>query len=350
MPSICPHCSRVNFDQASSCIHCGTKLPMRSKMTGSFAKLPALKRNHSPAPNTADQLRSKDALLHETTSPVSQSSGSHPTLPTTPQPGAPTEQPANRELLSEKGKPTTARSTTSSPGIVVSHHSWLVNKSPLDTVPIKQEIVRAVITEKVYQQQLEETRVSLEEYHQKDGREERTLITIRRKATSGSIYVTTVGNNLYISRTISICMPFNPLRVILLIVLTALVLLAPLYGYIVLQQALTTSFTQQNFEQFYQSLIFSWDLCFILSILYVPLLLLFIAALGIICSHWIREKDPFRLLRSSTLHPFQYDDIAILEHIIDTLLHESLDYLGLPAVTITPARRIYQPGQRFPLF
>ena len=55
------------------------------------------------------------------------------------------------------------------------------------------------------------------------------------------------------------------------------------------------------------------------------------------------EKDFWHYLRHKDLNDFQLDDIALMEHVTDDVVHDTAQELGMDASKITPPTEGYRP-------
>ncbi|MBA2396906.1 MAG: zinc ribbon domain-containing protein [Ktedonobacteraceae bacterium] len=224
-----------------------------------------------------------------------------------PPPSQPYFQPA-RQHSAGQGLPVVQRAFAGK-GTPLMHTSWL-----LDGKQVSPADLRSAIVEKVQQRYPNELKVSQEHLSERDAvLEERDYVRIERAPANIFIYVTSFGEDLYISRTTTVQPTLSPVRIAVLGILFLLMLI----GFI-LSAASGSA----------------------IASLFSAILLIFFVAIGL---HslvlWFTEKDYLAYLRPNILNDFRIDDGAILEHIADRGMREAAKELDLDeGVLAVPAR------------
>lgn len=162
--------------------------------------------------------------------------------------------------------------------------------------------------------------------------EERDYLLAQRGIATVFIYTAPAGNDLYISRATTVLPPVNNARVIIAAGLFLLMLLGFLY-----HPATSSGFSLDIVAAVTSAF---------LSLLSFLILLIFLVILVRSFIYWILEKDFLVYLRSRDLNDFHIDDVMLLEHVTDDVIHSAVEQLGLDASKIAPPPMGYQPKQR----
>ena len=153
-----------------------------------------------------------------------------------------------------------------------------------------------------------------------------------RNTFSPLLYVAPVGQDLYISRAITVLPSFDMVRIVLLILLVADLFIGPA----LIQGMLATS--GGSIASLGLGLIF----IALIGILFPVSLIVLPVFLYISIRSWLVEKDFWQYLRRSSLNDFELDDIMVLEHITDETVHTAAEQLKLDATKISPPPNGYQ--------
>jgi hypothetical protein len=201
-------------------------------------------------------------------------------------------------------------------GTPVTHASWLI-----DGKQIAPTDLRAVLVEKVHQRYPNEVKASSERLQERDAvLEERVYVKIERAPASVFVYFTRFGPDLYIARTTTVRPILSPVRIAVLGLLFLLMLIGYILAAVVHPSALDIG-----------SLLGAFQFKFIVSLL-STLLLIFFIALGLrSLVLGLTEKDYLGVLRPGRLNDFRLDDGAMLEHVADRCIRETVEELGLDA-------------------
>ncbi|GHO43277.1 hypothetical protein [Ktedonospora formicarum] len=304
MLSTCPYCSLANFEQTTTCTHCGAQLQnaSQSKVTGSFTKIArytAIPQTPIPSMLSAPGEESPLSL------PISESLPAIPTSITQSEPDQ-TQEAHSQDLHSY--------------GTTVAHRSWFLHGHRTQA-----PTVYAVLEEETRHRKLEEVEVT---------RAQEQYVLLHRKAATVFLSATSIGNHLYMSRTTTVRLPMSMLRGLVFTLLT-LFLGAALLSFPTLlaqlQHAPLFAFTSSSSQGNNASS--DWYVTGLVSliglILFFPALFLFLAILYRSVYAWIHRGDPLHLLRTRHLQPFQCDEIALLEHLADDILRSTARHLGL---------------------
>ncbi len=303
MSITCPQCSFVNPDQSMFCVRCGTRLQSSSQPT-SNSSLPTYAAPVSAPP----------------TPPLYQSYQSSPASYGTQT--FPAQMGAGQGMAS-------IRRAFAGHGTLIMHHSWLLNGDQAQAMPIRSTIrdilkLRDIPRLNVNPERLMERGILMEE---------REYLTVFRGVATVFIYVTPAGRDLYISRATTVLPAISSVRV----AIVSLLLLIMFLGFVIHPSA--------------YSLLTGDVVGFIfasaLSVLSIPILLFLLWLLILSFISWLVEKDFWQYLRPNTLNDFQLDDIALLEHVTDDVVHSAVEQAGLDASKIAPPPLGYQPKRRF---
>jgi len=215
-------------------------------------------------------------------------------------------------------------------GTPITHASWLI-----DGKQIAPTDLRAALVEKVHQRYPNEVKASSERLQERDAvLEERVYVKIERAPASVFVYFTRFGPDLYIARTTTVRPILSPVRIAVLGLLFLLMLIGYILAAVVHPSALDIG-----------SLLGAFQFKFIVSLL-STLLLIFFIALGLrSLVLGLTEKDYLGVLRPGRLNDFRLDDGAMLEHVADTCIRETVEGLGLDADELAQPARSYPARQ-----
>lgn len=161
--------------------------------------------------------------------------------------------------------------------------------------------------------------------------EEREYLIAKRGVTTVFIYAAPAGSDLYISRATTALPAVSNIRVFF----TGLWALIMFIGFIDHPSSETALTNPSAF------LVASF-----LNALSYAILAVFIVLLVRALIYWILEKDFLYDLRPRFINAFNIDDIMLLEHLTDDVVHDSVEQLGMDASKITPPPMGYEPKQR----
>jgi hypothetical protein len=303
MSITCPQCSYVNPDQSGFCVRCGTRLRSGSQPTG--ASSPSAYAAPVSAPSTPPSYQ-----------PSQNSSASYGT------------QSMPAQIGSGQGMASIRRAFAGH-GIPIMHYSWLLNGDQAQAMTI-----RSNIRDMLKLRDIPRLNVNLERLIERGIlMEEREYLTVSRGVATVFIYVTPAGRDLYISRATTVLPAISGVRVAIL----SLLLLIMFLGFVIHPSGY--SLLTGDLAGF----IFASTL----TVLSIPILLFLLWLLIRSFISWLVEKDFWEYLRPNTLNDFQLDDIALLEHVTDDVVHSAVEQAGLDASKITPPPLGYQPKRRF---
>lgn len=332
MPSICPYCSLANFEQATTCTHCGAQLQASSKgkVTGSFTKLA----HFTEVPQTPlPPILSPSGEEQRLSLPISDA------LPALSMPlTAPLSQSEPHSHSTSYDEPDAVRRILKGCGTTVAHRSWFLDGRHTET-----HMVYAVLEEEARHRKLEDIMVA-------STPEEPHYVLLCRKAATIFISATSIGDNLYVARMSAIRLPISVLRCVAIALLTLFVGVAPLGMPTLLTQLhhmpwLLATLTSSQ----YSGMLSDWfvtSLIILLCLLtYIPALAFFLVTASRSIHSWLQQGDPLDLLRTRHLQPYQRDEIALLEHLADDIIRSTARHLGLDASQIrlsTPSNQEHQ--------
>ena len=309
MPITCPQCSYVNPDQSGFCVRCGTRLQSGSQTTSDSSVATYA------APVSAPPLP-----------PPYQTPPSYQSYQSSLAPYG--TQPSPAQIGAGQGMASIRRAFAGH-GIPIMHYSWLLNGDQAHAITI-----RSSIWDNLKLRNIPRLNVNLEKLIERGIlMEEREYLTVSRGVATVFIYVTPAGRDLYISRATTVLPAISSVRVVIL----SLLLLVMVLGFIIHPSAyslLTGDLTGFIFAS-------------VVTVLSIPILLVLLWLLIRSFISWLVEKDFWEYLRPNTLNDFQLDEIALLEHVTDDVVHGAVKQVGLDASKITPPPRGYQPKRRF---
>ncbi len=343
MATICSQCSHVNPDQSGFCIRCGNRLPAPGQ-TGQFAPGPFNPGSSSTSFPTYISPQSAPPTLGN-----GNSGGSLPTYVSAPPPSSPSTGtqlpssfPSNTGYLPPSGptNPAWSTSTLAPPppgpqmgivqstgsfrrafaghGLVITHYSWLLTGDHAHA-----SAVRDAFRDKMRQRNVSTLMVNPEMLTERGLlMEQREYVVAQRGAATIFAYMAPVGQDLYISRATTVLPVIN----ILLVAFHCLLALIMFIGFV--SRPSPDMLLYGNFTGYILSGIFTG--------LSYPILLYFIVFFVRAFTFWLFEKDFWRYLRFKRLHDFQLDDIVLLEHLTDNVVHEVVEQIGLDASKIIP--------------
>ena len=362
MDVICTNCSRPNPENSVFCVGCGNRLPLsqRGQTAGTNSSLPTLPSQNSSPTNITPQpqfgtsasyaFQNAGPSFPSTTSPQ-YPTGSNP--PTYAPGGSSSLPPQTPGVISASPSPTQWSTASVAPpppasqfgsmqglasfrrafaghGVHVMHHSWLLPGDHTQTMAVRHQIQT-----KIEQRRIANLTITPEKLMERGLlMEEREYLIAKRSVASVFIYAAPAENDLYISRATTIWPPINNFRVLVAAGLFLLMLLG---------------FSEGSRSQ--SSSLFSIDImAYVVSGLFLILsfviLGFFIVMLIRSAIYWVKEKDFLIYLRSNSLNDFHIDDVMLLEHVTDDVVHSAVEQLGLDASKITPPPMGYQQKQR----
>ena len=216
---------------------------------------------------------------------------------------------------------------------LIMHHSWLLNGQHRQA-----KAVRDAITQKLQQRGTAGLKVTPEKLMERGLLlETRDYVMVSRGVSTVFVYVAPVGQDLYISRATTVLPAISAFRAVLLGLLVFITLLGPsiLSGILL---APSSSYGPYYTVNPLVSLLSGF-----LSILTIPLWAFLIWLFIRSCIYWLVEKDFWHYLRHKDLNDFQLDDIALMEHVTDDVVHDTAQELGMDASKITPPTEGYRP-------
>jgi|GEM_PF-1159844 len=379
---ICPQCSQENIDNSIFCTRCGYRFPAQENV-GDVRQVSF--DNYAPPPPTGPQPLQQgnpppDALPDVPHSyapaqlPAQGSPPNHASPPFPPQGPSPVAPPAGGPFRGSRNDPygapgalygptrpqqqqmpfsgmqpppqaaprppkspqrssvdlTVVQRAFAGKGTPITHASWLI-----DGKQIAPTDLRAALVEKVHQRYPNEVKASSERLQERDAvLEERVYVKIERAPASVFVYFTRFGPDLYIARTTTVRPILSPVRIAVLGLLFLLMLIGYILAAVVHPSALDIG-----------SLLGAFQFKFIVSLL-STLLLIFFIALGLrSLVLGLTEKDYLGVLRPGRLNDFRLDDGAMLEHVADTCIRETVEGLGLDADELAQPARSYPARQ-----
>ena len=331
MGIICSKCSFRNPKQSAFCASCGNKLFL-SGHTGQFIH----------ASNNRTVFNTSSANILPSISMASQSSTSTAT-PITPFPpsGVPlTPIPFSSIKIDAHLHSNIIKSVLTGRGQLTTHYSWLLEGKYIQATPVRTTIMNmfrqhGIPGLKADAEKLIERSLTIEE---------REYIIVQRGIFTVFIYITPTGRDLYISRATVVLPAISSVRVTIFSIL--LFLLAVSFITLGSFRAGAHAMQLHEISTIPTMLVSSFATEFFISLLTCSLLLFFMVALTRSCITWFTEKDFWLLLRSNSLNSFQIDDVALLEHTSDSIIHDAVKYLGLDATKLTPPPLGYQPRRK----
>jgi len=213
-------------------------------------------------------------------------------------------------------------------GVPIMHYSWLLSGEQAKALTVRSSIMDIL---KIHD--IPRLNVNLERLVERGIlMEEREYLTVSRGVSTVFTFVTPAGRDLYISRATTVLPAISNVRAIVV----GLLLFIMFLGFFI--HPSTYSLLSGDVAGFF--------LGSVLTLLSFPLLLFFIWFLVRSFISWLVEKDFWMYLRPNTLNDFQLDDIALLEHVTDEVVHSAVEQAGLDASKIVPPLLGYQPKRR----
>lgn len=364
METICPHCSRPNPENSVFCVGCGNRIPQNGNGqsagtgTGTNSSLPTVQsQGFSPTAITPQpSYRSSPSSTYPNATPSYPSAAQSPYAvganPPTYAPGGPSAlSPYTTGAGSVPPSPTqwsgpgvappppasqfgsaqalgSLRRAFAGHGLLLTHHSWLLPGDQAQAMA-----VRHGIQTKIEQRKIPQTVIAPAKLMERGLlMEEREYLVAQRGVTTVFIYAAPAGSDLYISRATTVLPGVSNIRIIL----TAILAILMFIGFI--DHPVSTS-PIGILEPGYLLASFLNFLSFII-------LLFFIVMIVRSLIYWILEKDFLIFLRPNVLNDFNVDDVMLLEHVTDDVVHSAVEQLGLDASKIVPPPQGYQPRQR----
>ena len=212
-------------------------------------------------------------------------------------------------------------------GTLVTHHSWLLSGNSAH-----ERAVFVATRDKLVQRNVARLAVNTSALTERGLlREEREYIIAHRGVSTVFIYAAPAGQDLYISRATTALPAISYVRVGLL----AFLFLIMFIGF--LQSPATFAYAG-----LFGGFSFGTVIALICYVLSYPILFFFIVLLIRSFIIWLVEKDFWKLLRPNILNDFDLDDIIMLEHVTDHVVHDAVEQVGLDASKITPPVLGYQ--------
>ena len=215
-------------------------------------------------------------------------------------------------------------------GVLITHHSWLLPGDHAQAMAVRYQIQT-----KIEQRRIPNLAIMPEKLMERGLlMEEREYLVAKRGVATVFIYATPAGNDLYISRATTIWPPINNFRVLI----AAALFLLMLFGFSgIYHPSSSTPFSLDITGAIVSGLLFILSFC---------ILIYFVDRLIRSAIYWVLENDFLIYLRSNTLNDFHVDDVMLLEHVTDDVVHSAVEQLGLDASKIAPPPQGYQPKQR----
>ena len=210
-------------------------------------------------------------------------------------------------------------------GTRITHYAWLLSYEHLNAGKLRSTILD-LLRQRSFQPLKLDTK-KLQEHGYWD--EERDYITMQRGVTTIFVYVAPAGQDLYISRTTTVQLSFDPMRIVFLACVVGAVFFYPS-----IVQGLTAN-------------IFSFTIIGCVSgLLYISSIIILVSFLIASIKHWLVDKDLYIYLRKNHLHDFEVDDVELLERATDETIHAAVKQLSLDATKIVPPPQGYQTKRR----
>lgn len=213
-------------------------------------------------------------------------------------------------------------------GQLITHYSWLLPGDQAQTMAVRHQIQTNIEQRKIPQLMLTPSILTERGLLM----EEREYLITQRGVTTVFLYTTPAGSDLYISRATTVLPAVSNIRVII----TAVLAIIMFIGLIVHPSPL--SLLSGNIGDY----LFTSFLNFLSYVILAFFIIMGVRSL----IYWILEKDFLIYLRPNTLNDFNLDDIMLLEHVTDDVIHSAVEQLGLDASKIAPPPQGYQPRQR----
>ena len=361
MDTICPYCSRSNPEMSVFCVGCGNRILQSGQNTGpgtgTNASLPTVQsQGMSPTaltpqssygsppsstyPNSAPSYPSSAQPSYSTGSnPPTYAPGgssSPPPYPTSSVPPSPTQwssaavaPPPPASQFGSSQSLASLRRAFAGHGQLIMHHSWLLPGDQAQTMAVRHGIQTKIEQRKIPQLMLTAGKLTERGLLM----EEREYLIAQRGVTTVFIYATPAGSDLYISRATTVLPAVSNIRIIL----TAILAIVMFIGFVDHPVPSTSVFGVVDTGFIVASF---------LNFLSFVILLFFIGMIIRSLIIWILEKDFLRYLRPNILNDFNIDDIMLLEHVTDDVVHSAVEQQGLDASKIAPPPQGYHPQQR----
>ena len=363
METICPHCSRPNPENSVFCVGCGNRIPQNVHITGpgtgTNSSLPTVQSQgsnptaltpqqsygiapSSTYPNSAPSYPSSTMQQYPTgsnpptyapgglpsSSPYTTGPGSVPASATQWSSQAVAPPPPASQFGSSQALGSLRRAFAGH-GQLIMHHSWLLPRDQAQAMAVRHGIQTNIEQRKIPQTifapaKLMERGLLMEE---------REYLIAQRGVTTVFIYVTPAGSDLYISRATTVLPAVSNFRIIL----TAILAIIMFIGFLDHPVPSTSPFGVVD-----SSYILAGFLNFVGFVILLFFIIMIVRSLII----WILEKDFLRYLRPNMISTFNLDDIMLLEHVTDDVVHSAVEQLGLDASKIAPPPQGYEPKQR----
>ncbi len=334
----CPNCQYTNPDQSTFCTRCGTSLSNLRANTPIPPPAYGVGANNQPYPIEAlpigayappagmqQQLQQPPVSMQPLAQPIPVGPGGY----ATPVP----------EQMGLGARPASIRRAFAGHGVAVMHHSWLIPGQH-----VQAATAMSTILEKLRQHNVANITIKAEKLAERGvAVEERTYVTTTRGVSTVFTYVAPAGQDIYISRATTVLPAISNVRVIIYAALLFIMLFAP--G--IISGILSSAASSANPAVAFGAATIATAISSVVTVaISFPLGIFFAVILARSIITLIVEKDFWWFLRPNILNDFQLDDIALMEHLTDQVVQESVKELGLDASTITPPSQGYQPKRR----
>lgn len=308
----CPNCASQNPDQSAFCVRCGQTLSQQNGPANyGYGYNPSAPFAQAAFPASASQPITPSGMT--AAPPMGMQSGVAPTPPMGMQTGTP--------VVAQMGTQGTIahRRAFAGHGTPVMHYSWLLNGKQ-----VQAAMLTSVIVQRLLQRNVTGLTVTQEKLTERGlMTETRDYMKVVRGVSTVFVYVAPAGQDLYISRATSVQPTISNARAVLLILLVLMAFFPSLIGGLIGG---------------------------LLAVFVAPIYLILALILGRAIMNWIVEKDFWMILRPNVLNDFQIDDIALMEHVTDEIVHDAVKELGLDASKIAPPTQGYRPQRKIRAF
>ncbi len=215
-------------------------------------------------------------------------------------------------------------------GTPIHHQSWLFQRTETDPITLLTSL-----TENVQKQGVVGLAAQPEHLREQGNAttEERDVVKLQYGPSSIFVYITPIGQNLYVSRTSTIQQPLSQLRIFVLGGLAVLMLICFLI-YALINPDLSAPGIVFSIKDFFFYASF--------GLLFFFLFLLIRSAIL-----WITEKDFLVYLRSNILSDFTLDTLMSAEQITDKCVRETLSNAGIKTEDMNVFSQSSSPRQAF---
>lgn len=329
MALLCPQCGYENPDQSGFCVRCGNRLstngqPLNAGSSSSqslptyaaMAAPPAAPPSYSPPPPSYNPPTGPFYASAAQSAPPSAALAA-------PLPSAslPVQMGTGQGLAS-------IRRAFAGYGRLMYNDSWLVNRGAEQANAARNTVfeilrTRNIVGLNVNQQRLIERGLLMEE---------RDYLVAHRGVATVFVYTAPAGNDLYVSRAITVLPAINNVRVAGAILAACIMFI----GF----------FVRPDPYALLGGNILSYAIAELFDLVSIAILLIFIILAIRSFIYWLFERDFWYLLRLNKLNDFQLDDIMLLEQVTDDTVRTAVKRVGLDASQITPPPAGYRATQR----